>query len=478
MKKLLSTLLVVSMVAGLTACGGGQTSSTASDTAAPSSEAPAESATSESASTAPEASGEGGTVTIIFRDDGIGDQSALWRWFAAATETWENPNGATVDIAPIQASEGDYFAKIALMLNSDQAPDIVTEDTFQLPNDALAGYLTDMTDYIADYDLWNDGKYYESMKNGVTIDGRVYGIPYTTDTRGMWYNKEIFKAAGLPEDWAPQNWEEIFSTLATIKESNADIVPFWMNSGIATGEATSMQTYEMLLYSTGGRLMDENEEKWVVKSPEILKALNFIDRIYKEGFGPPLSKVLNGQASNTSAREYLPQGKLAVSLDGSWITGNYLEDGASPWPEFSDTLGFAAFPTDEGQDPKTMTLAGGWALSIPERSKNKDNAYSFIMHCMEIDNYTPFIISSGGIATRVDTTERSEYADIPFKGISTEFLQSAAFRPKNDKYSTVSTSIQSMVESVASGTATPEQAMEKYAQDVARAVGEENVVEK
>lgn len=38
---------------------------------------------------------------------------------------------------------------------------------------------------------------------------------------------------------------------AAIKENVPDVIPFWCNSGVATGEATSMQTYEMLLYGTG-----------------------------------------------------------------------------------------------------------------------------------------------------------------------------------------------------------------------------------
>ena len=51
-----------------------------------------------------------------------------------------------------------------------------------------------------------------------------------------------------------------------------------------------------------------------------------------------------------------------------------------------------------------------------------------------------------------------------------EFLDVAAFRPQNDPYSTVSTSIQQMVEAVASGD-TPENAMKQYATSVANIEG-------
>ena len=187
--------------------------------------------------------------------------------------------------------------------------------------------------------------------------------------------------------------------------------------------------------------------------------------------------MLNGQASNTSAREYLPEGKLAISLDGSWITGNWTDTGAAPWPEAKDVLGFASMPTSEGQDPGTITLAGGWALSIPENSDAKDETFEFIKHLMDPAVYTDAVIAQGNIATRQDVASDEKYSAQPFKQIATEFLESADFRPQNDKYSTVTTSIQTMVESVVSGTS-PEDAMTQYATDVARAVGDDNVVEK
>jgi multiple sugar transport system substrate-binding protein len=70
-----------------------------------------------------------------------------------------------------------------------------------------------------------------------------------------------------------------------------------------------------------------------------------------------------------------------------------------------------------------------------------------------------------------------EYTKMPFNEIATEYLQNAEFRPAQDKYPEVSTQIQTMVESVTTGTS-PEDALKKYAQDVTRIAGEENVTEK
>lgn len=415
-------------------------------------------------------------LSITFRDDGVGAEGSLWKWFQDAYASYPKKDEIELDIAPITASEGDYFAKIALSLQSPTtAPDIVCQDTFQLPSDASAGYLTALDHRLMTaYPDWTDGSYFEALKKGVTgPDGKIYGIPYTTDTRGLWYNKQIFQQAGLPTEWEPKNWDDILAACATIKEKVPDVVPFWCNSAIATGEATSMQTYEMLLYGTGERLMQDDQ--WIVSSSNIQKSLSFLDDIYRKGFGPPLPLVLNGQASNTSAREYLPQGKLAILLDGFWIHGNYQETGASPWPEYGEVLGLAPMPTSDGANDGTVTLAGGWGLSIPEQSDAKDAAFDFILHCMSKEVYIPAVVSMGSLATRADVVDDPRYAKLPFMQTATNFLDTAFFRPANEQYPTVSTHIQTMVESVVTGTP-PADAMAQYALDVTGAVGEDKTI--
>ena len=479
MKKLLSLLLITVMILSLTACDkktAGNTDTATNDTQTNTSTAEAASAESGDAG-GDAAAAEKSVITVTFRDDGQGENGALWKWLQTAYDSFDKKDSCELNIAPITASEGDYFAKVALSLQSEEtAPDLVTEDTFQLATDVEAGYLTVLDDYLANYADWTNGSYYDSLKEGVTApDGKVYGVPYNTDTRGLWYNKEIFKKAGLPEVWEPKDWDDILAACKIIKEKVPDVVPFWCNSSVATGEATSMQTYEMLLYGTGERLLDESTGKWIISSQGILDSLTFLGNVYKNNFGPPLSKVLNGQASNISAREYLPQGKLAISLDGSWITGNYLETGASPWPAYKDVLGFAAMPTQKGNG--TITLAGGWAWSIPSKSDNKDITMEFIKHLMDPAVYIDAIIAMSSIGTRADIVNNARYSGQPFIAIATEFLKGASFRPKDSKYSAVSTHIQTMVESVVSG-ASPADAMATYAVDVTRTVGEDKVMSK
>lgn len=107
----------------------------------------------------------------------------------------------------------------------------------------------------------------------------------------------------------------------------------------------------------------------------------------------------------------------------------------------------------------------------------KDATFDFIKHMMSEEVYTKALVRMNCITTRTDTAERSEYTDLPFMAEAADMLNGTNFRPLNEKYPSVSTCIQSMVESVVSGTK-PEEAMAQYAVDVERIVGSENVVEK
>ncbi|MFV0503359.1 MAG: extracellular solute-binding protein [Lachnospirales bacterium] len=415
-------------------------------------------------------------IRMTFRDDGIGADGASYKHMERVGKelTESNPN-IIVNISPIQASEGDYFAKIALALQSpDTAPDVVTEDTFMLPSDVKAGYLHPLTDYLAEWDEWGD--FYESLKEGVKgEDGVVYAVPYNTDTRGLYYNQDIFDAAGIATPWEPKNWEDILIASRQIKENvGGSVVPIWFNSGIATGEATSMQTYEMLLYGTGERLQDESG-KWIVESQGILDTLTWIDKVYKEQLGPPLSQVLNGQGSNNAARIYMPQGNLGIQLDGSWTTGNYKETGASPWPEYTEKLKITRMPTQNGDFGGTVSLAGGWGYAIPANSQHKDEAWEYVKALSSFENLTDRSMLESSMTTRTDIASSEEYLSIPIMSEMTEFLDTSYFRPKNESYPQVSTAIQSMVEAVVTGTA-PVDAMKEYSEAVRRVVGDDNAV--
>jgi len=392
-----------------------------------------------------------------------------------AKEEYEAANdGMTVELVPIEAEQDQYFTKLALMNGSaDTAPDVIYEDTFQIRSDAAAGYLQPIDDYLADWDEWE--QYDEGARQaGLGDDGKTYGVSLGTDTRGIYFNKQIFADAGLPEDWAPTSWDEILEAARTVKESNPDVIPLNIYASQALGEATSMQGFEMLLYGTENELLDTDSNKWVTGSAGFRDALGFYEAIADEELGPDPAQALDAGWGTKVSTELLPQGGLAIAIDGSWLPGNWIS-GENEWPEWEDTMGFAAMPTQDGGGDGFTSMSGGWTLSMGKNASDPDAAFDFMAQALTFDNALMYHQKAGQIAVRTDVAESQEYLDY---NPSFEFFSSLVpythFRPATPDYSQISSNIPVATEAVFTGQATPEDAQAAYDTALVGIVGEEN----
>src|SRR3954451_1969430 len=282
-----------------------------------------------------DASGGATTVTVAYQKTTAFHQLDDMLQVAKTQFEQAHPD-ITIDLQPIEAEQDQYFTKLALMNGSPKtAPDVIYEDTFQIRSDAAAGYLAPIDDYLAKWDDWD--QFYENAKEaGLGDDGKTYGVSMGTDTRGIYFNKKIFEQAGLPTDWQPENWDDIISAAKTVKEKVPDVIPLNVYAGKAAGEATTMQGFEMLLYGTKDTLYDTDSSKWVVGSQGFKDSLGFLDTIYSEQLAPPLDIALDAAVGNRVSTELLPQGKLAMAVDGSWVPGGWIS-GENAWPEWEQT---------------------------------------------------------------------------------------------------------------------------------------------
>lgn len=372
--------------------------------------------------------------------------------------------GKKVQLVPIQAPDNDYATKAQQMMRSPKtAPDLVYEDTFRINSDIEAGYLRPLDPYIGTWSDW--GQFVETAKSAAKAqDGKTYGIPDGTDTRGLWFNKKIFARAGLPADWQPKNWDEILTAARTVKKKVPGVIPLNVYTGKAAGEMAVMQGFEMLLYGTGADpLHDEASKKWVTGSKGFRDALEFVRKVYAEGLGPDKSDALDPNVGTTVANEWFPEGKLAIDLDGSWLGQNWLTDGPRAWPAWKTDLGQAPMPTQRGQAPGKVSMSGGWAWSIPQKAANPDLAFEFVKTMQQKANAVRWDIVDAQIAVRKDVAADPEYLkSMPGIDFFTGLVGSTHYRPALPVYPQVSTAIGEAMESVTTGDANAAQAAKTY----------------
>lgn len=138
-------------------------------------------------------------------------------WFLDLKADFEEQNeGVEVELIPLF---DDVTTKQTMMMQSPEtAPDVAVEDTYIINSDVNAGYLASMQAMVDGWEDW--ANFEETVKQGVMAEnGEIYGVPFSTDVQGLWYNREIFKEAGLEEDFAPANWEDVLTAARAIKDS-------------------------------------------------------------------------------------------------------------------------------------------------------------------------------------------------------------------------------------------------------------------
>ena len=414
------------------------------------------------------------TLRVVYQKTAAFQQ--LEHVLTKAKEEYEaSQSTVTIELVPIEAEQDSYFTKLALMNGSpDTAPDIIYEDAFQIRTDVAAGYLRPIDEYVATWEDWD--MFLDSVKDvGKGDDDKLYGISLGTDTRGIFYNKTLFAQAGLPEQWQPTTWDDILQTARTLKTALPDVIPFNMYASKAFGEGTSMQSFEMLLYGTQDTLYDTGTKKWVTGSQGFKDALTFLKTIYDEGLAPGLDIALDANIGSRIATELLPQGKVAMCVDGSWLPGGWI-NGDNAWPQWEESIGYAAMPTQTGKEPGFTSMSGGWTLAMGSQTKNPQAAFDFMAVALNKDNALKYYTENSLIAVRSDIAEMEEYltCNSSFEFFSS-LVQYTHFRPATPDYSQISGSIQIACEDVVSGGASPEEAAATYDKSLVGIVGDDMV---
>lgn len=425
------------------------------------------------------------TIKVSFKQSTDNSIKVMDTYLADIKKQFEKANpGKKVEFVPIKAPDSEYYTKLQQMLRSPKtAPDLVYEDTFLINSDITSGYLKPLDPYLAKWKDWE--QFIDTAKSAAKgEDGKTYGVPDGTDTRGLWFSKDIFEKAGLPADWRPKTWDEVLDAARAVKEKVPGVIPLNVYTGKPVGEAATMQTFEMLLYGTGASasasdpLYDKSAKKWIAGSQGFKDSLSFVETVYKEKLGPDVSDALDPNVMTRVRGEWLPQGKLAIALDGSWLPQDWLPGSGHEWPEWSDELGLAAMPTQNGQAPGKVSMSGGWTWSIPAKASNPDLAFEFIKTMQTKANAQKWYVANSGIAVREDVAADPAYIEAqPGIEFFTDLVASTHYRPAYPAYPRVSTAVQEAMEGVTTGDMSVEEAAKGYDEELKSAT-DDQVIEK
>ncbi|MFD1930422.1 ABC transporter substrate-binding protein [Nonomuraea mangrovi] len=234
--------------------------------------------------------------------------------------TWVAPAFQRAGVKVVLLPGGDaeqYRTKIARDLQSRRGADVITLDGLWIGELARSGRLRPLTDVAGPAaDWWEGWSHIPQAVQGLgQFDGRRYGLPLGADARVLYYNRNLFRQAGLPLDWQPGSWQDILDAGAALKKLPG-VTPVQIDAGTAMGEATTMNGVLPLLAGTGSEIYARG--KWTGASTAMKEVLAFYRQIYTTGLGDPrLQQEPDGRGRSFAAFADGRIGILAES-DSFW----------------------------------------------------------------------------------------------------------------------------------------------------------------
>jgi multiple sugar transport system substrate-binding protein len=341
-------------------------------------------------------------------------------------------------------------------LSAGTAPDVISLDIVLHPYFNSIGAFLDLTDRI------NALPYRSALPEGMLhlgeADGRYYGIPYTVDLSGLVWNKELFREAGLDPERPPQTWDELieYAQLLT-KDFDGDGETDQYGFAIV-GSSAGWQMFGFMpvVWSYGGRLLNDDGTEVLIDSPEAIEALQmWVDLIHKYEVAPKNAATWQySDVYNAFVTE-----RVAMMLSGNYNIITFKQD--APHLDFGITF------IPRSAHGQHASFSGGNLMAITSTTKEPDLAWEFVEFAMSEDVQVEIWAQEGALPVRTDLFDNKYFAQEPKFAVFADILK-VARAPYSTKYNELYAPMLTAMQRAMMGEISPEQAYQEAAQEMRR----------
>jgi len=297
-----------------------------------------------------------------------GQPDATRDFLLEAEQAFNREMDTDIDMEIVETDWKSYHSRIMVWVAAGQEPDLFITAGSKLYALLEADALLPLDDII-DSELRNDIQ--QPLWNAYLVDNKTYAIPTSAATMMLWYNKDLFKQAGLDPSEPPRNWDELLSYSQAITEKTPA-----RGMGVNLGRAyeITMHFPAMLYYSATNRQLIDRSGKSVFETPEGVETTKFlVDLINKHRVTQPNPE----QITKSDLRQQLRDGRIAMYVDGFWVMKMLKEV-----TDFSDPdackFGIAHAPASPFSGKKALVPFNGEPWVVSSHSKNPDAAKRFL----------------------------------------------------------------------------------------------------
>ncbi|WP_454852898.1 ABC transporter substrate-binding protein [Promicromonospora soli] len=351
-------------------------------------------------------------------------------------------------------------AKLLSAVQNDQGPNMQLGDsTPQMLAQLLeTGKVVPLDDLIDDpeAEVGRDN-FTEGMLATGTFDGTVYSLPTEAGDYSLVYNKEMFDEAGLE---VPTTWDEVADAAEALTTDDR----YGIYLPIGTGE-WPVFTWQTMLWSAGGELLNEDMTEVAFDSPEGVTALKTWTDLIEDGVAYPSSLQTDADGQGIAS---LQTGQVGMVITGAYNLG-ILDEALG-----AENVGVATFPQIE--EP-AMNTGTNNSYILEGTDEEEAGAWDFLQYWLSPEVQAEWCIASGYLPTNIETAQSETFTDFlqedPRQQVFYDQLEYAEARPSILAYSGISAALSTEIEKALLGRTTPEEALQAAAKNAQAALDEQ-----
>lgn len=281
----------------------------------------------------------------------------------------------------------EYYQKVITQMAGGSAPDIGRIAESYMPMLIYKGQVVDLTDYIAeDFDM---SLYYEkTFENSAYRDGHYYGLPSGLNYYLVYYNKDMFDAAGLAYpsgDWnKASSFEEYREMAKTLTQGEGAEKTYGFSAG------PYMAAVGMFNKSLGGNNVFDESGNPSMNDAVSKEVFAWFDTMLRDDYSMPRptdTKVM-------SAFDMFKAGRLGMVLDGTWWLGSIKDI-----KDFE--VGIAAIPSGNGTEAFTSQFVDSFVIF--KGSEHEKEAWEAVKAIMSTEAFEALASTGvGGVPVAKD----------------------------------------------------------------------------
>jgi multiple sugar transport system substrate-binding protein len=289
-----------------------------------------------------------------------------------------------------------FFQKLLPSIAAGKGPDLMAMDSVQLPQYASRNVLDPLDDYYEDPSTESD-KLVQSAVDATDWQGTKYGVPMNFTTLLLYWNKDMFKAAGLDPEQPPQNWQEFQDAAKKLTiDENGDGKP--EQYGLALADHATIAMWPILFWGNGGGVVSEDGSTATLGDPETIQAMDEWGTLVRQQNIAPIG------LAGADADKLFQSKKAAMEIVGPWMTTGFEDAG----------IDFGLAPPPAGPAGEvTLGTSVSFAVNAKTSDSKREAARDFIKFWNSHDSQVYFAVNSGFPPTRTDVTE-DEISENPY----------------------------------------------------------------